>query len=83
MNHTFPGQGENPFIFAQTGSPIRNLWAVIALSFFISLKVSQHGNSCYDHDLLEAFSDHEHPESRDLLPYDKSAIVCNSRSALV
>ena len=61
MNHTFPGQGENPFIFAQTGSPIRNLWAVIAISIYISLKVSQHGNFCYIHDLLEALSDHDHP----------------------
>ena len=29
MIFTFPGQGENPFIFAQTGSPILNLWEVI------------------------------------------------------
>ena len=41
LKHTFPGQGENPFIFAQTGSPILNLWAVMVESFWnLSLTLS-------------------------------------------
>ena len=41
LKHTFPGQGENPFILAQTGSPILNLWAVMVESFWnLSLTLS-------------------------------------------
>ena len=64
---TFPGQGENPFIFAQTGSPILNLWAVIALfSNYISLKISQTlSDKMIVVELTDnnsPFSDHEYPE---------------------